>query len=83
MFTILWLLSSYSCLVDKREFVVKVGILSKAYSIPPYGCAIRPRMLMEDPYAKCGLKGNAIVTTLSANLKAWLCKPVITVIDMP
>lgn len=83
MFTISWLLSSICCLMDAKEFVVKVGIPRGTYLTPPYSYAIRPRLFMEDLDVKCEFRGNAIISALSANNEAWLCNPAIMAVGMP
>lgn len=46
------------------------------------GCPIQSGLLMEDPDTKYGLRSDAIIAVLSANVEAWLCKHVIMAVRM-
>lgn len=65
-----------------KESVVNIHIMEGACLNPPFGCPIRPGLLMEDPDAKYELRGDVMVTTLPTNVEAWLCKHTIMVVDM-
>lgn len=76
MFTISWLLSSICCLMNVREFVVKVIIPKGTYPTPLYGYSIQPGLFMVDPDAEYGFRGDVIVATL-------LCNPAIMTVGVP
>lgn len=70
IFTILWLLLSICFLMHARKSVDKTAIPRGTYRTPPCSCVIRTGLLMADPNAKYGLRDDAIVAVLYANIEA-------------
>lgn len=53
-----------------KKSVVKVGTTGGAYHNPSCGFSMRPWLLMENPDAKCGFRGDVVVAALSTNNEA-------------